>query len=101
MIDKQIFDDEQYKSSFRQYLINRGYSQVTPSGNPSTVYDYIKRIDKVCERERINWQSLSIQIKQVGPKYDIGGTEEAFGHKSHDAVINALRRFYEFIKEQK
>ena len=44
------------KEQFCQFLINKGYKVVTPSGNPSTVYDYLKRIDKVCEWELMdNW----------------------------------------------
>ena len=39
------------KKQFERYLISKGYSQTTPSGNPSTVYDYIKRIDKICKFE--------------------------------------------------
>jgi len=27
---------------FKTYLIKKGYSEFTPSGKPSTVYDYIR-----------------------------------------------------------
>jgi hypothetical protein len=35
------------EASFRDYLISEGYKQTTPSGHPSTVYDYCKRIEFV------------------------------------------------------
>ena len=39
--------------NFKQYLIEQGYSEFTPSGNPSTAYDYMKRVEKICDRESI------------------------------------------------
>lgn len=85
------------KKQFEEYLINNGYKQTTPSGNPSTVYDYIKRIDKICEWEDITWQQLANNSQMYLMQYDIGGTKEDLGKKSHNAVINALRRFSEFV----
>ena len=34
------------KKAFEEYLIKNGYRQVTGSGNPSTVYDYCRRVDR-------------------------------------------------------
>lgn len=48
--------------NFKNYLIQKGYSEYTPSGNPSTVYDYVKRINKICERERISIKQLADNI---------------------------------------
>lgn len=85
------------KKQFEEYLISKGYKQTTPSGNPSTVYDYIKRVDKICQWEDVSWQQLANDIDEILPQYDIGGKKEDLGKKSHNAVINALRRFSEFI----
>lgn len=82
---------------FKEYLIKKGYKQITPSGNPSTVYDYIKRIDKVCEWENMTWQQLANNIQEILPQYDTGGKKENLGKQSHNSVINALRRFSEFL----
>ena len=86
------------KERFRNYLLTKGYSELTPSGNPSTVYDYIKRIDRVCEWESVSWEMLRERIEQVVLLYDQGGAKEELGNKSHRAVINALRRFNEFVR---
>lgn len=83
---------------FKHYLIQKGYSEYTPSGNPSTVYDYVKRINKICERERISIKQLANNIGDYVEKYDTFGSEEEFGKKSHNAFISALKRFEEFIK---
>lgn len=83
---------------FKHYLIQQGYSEYTPSGSPSTVYDYGKRIEKICERERISIKQLADNIGVYVKKYDTFGSEEEFGKKSHNAFISALKRFEEFRK---
>ena len=85
------------KKQFEQYLIDNNYKQFTPSGNPSTVYDYIKRIDKDCEWEQCSWPELAGKIDSAVKSYDAGGAKEELGHKSHNAVICALRVFKSFV----
>ncbi|AWK52782.1 hypothetical protein DIC82_18060 [Clostridium beijerinckii] len=85
------------KKQFEEYLVSKGYKQTTPSGKPSTVYDYIKRIDRVCEWENMTWEQLPDKIQKVLYQYDIGGEKENLGKISHNAVINALRRFHDFV----
>lgn len=87
------------KEQFEAYLIRMGYKQVTPSGHPSTVYDYIKRIDHVCKWEDMSWQKLAENIGTVVPQYDTGGPKEEAGNRSHKSVINALKRFADFVNE--
>jgi len=85
--------------NFETYLIKQGYSEQTPSGHPSTVYDYGKRVEKICTKEMISIVKLAENIDFYIRKYDVNGNEEAFGKKSHSANINALKRFRDFIKE--
>ena len=87
------------KEQFRHFLINTGYKETTPSGHPSTVYDYMKRIEKVCEWENESWETLATNIDDIVRMYDVGGSKEERGKKSHSAVINALRRYKEFTKQ--
>lgn len=84
--------------NFKNYLIEQGYSEFTPSGNPSTVYDYIKRVEKICERENIKVQNLAENIKFYVEKYGPTGNEAEFGKKSHNAFISALKKFEDFLK---
>ncbi|MGO4819437.1 hypothetical protein [Flavobacterium sp. W22_SRS_FP1] len=86
-------------NQFKEYLKKQGYSENTPSGKPSTVYDYVKRVDKICERERVPLQELTENICFYVKKYDTYGSEEEFGKKSHSAFINALKRFQDFCKQ--
>ena len=83
---------------FKKYLVEKGYKSTTPSGNRSTVYDYARRIKKVCNRENITEQELTQNISLYVKKYDTNGQEAEFGRKSHSAVINALKRFEEFTR---
>ena len=47
----------------REYLIKEGYSEYTPSGNPSNVYDYVKRIEKkTCEREGVSVDQVALKM---------------------------------------
>ena len=82
---------------FKCFLIKKGYSEYTPSGNPSTVYDYVKRIEKICKREAILINELAANINSYVQKYDKFGPEEEFGKRSNNAYISALKRFEEFI----
>lgn len=84
--------------NFKRYLIQQGYSEFTPSGNPSTVYDYGKRINKICERERISIEQLANNINVYVEKYGTLGSDAEFGKRSHSSFINALKRFEEFMK---
>lgn len=85
------------KLEFESYLIYQGYKQRTLTGRPSTVYDYTKRIDKICEWEGLSWEALATNISQVLAEYNEGGVKQHLGEKSHRAVINALKRFKEFL----
>jgi hypothetical protein len=89
------------KEQFRQFLISKGYRVVTPNGHPSTVYDYLKRIDKVCELERLdNLTDLAKNITEIRLQYEPNGKKSELGAKSHNAVICALRQFEEFVNQK-
>lgn len=88
------------KENYKSYLIEHGYKQYTDNGVPSTVFDYIKRIEKVLEWERLTWDELFNDIKLIRLQYEPDGKKASYGKTSHNAVINALRRFEEF-KESK
>ena len=85
------------RDQFEQFLIRKGYSKETPSGHPSTVYDYLKRIDSVCKEEHYSWGQLAASIDSIVRQYDVGGKKQDIGEKSHRAVINALKQFQEFV----
>ncbi len=83
--------------NFMTFLIEEGYSEFTPSGKPSTVYDYVKRVEKICNRENINIKDLYKNIGFYVDRYGPLGNEAEFGMKSHNAFICALRKFEEYV----
>ena len=88
------------RKEFENYLISCGYREITPSGLPSTVYSYIKSIDKVCMWEGFcSWQQLYDNIGAIVFNYDMGGAKEDLGNKSHKTIINALKRFKDFVEQ--
>jgi len=84
---------------FEKYLTDRGYRTITKSGKPSTVSQYAKGVDAICQREGLSWDALASKISTIVKIYDIGGKKQHIGERSHKTVINALRRFEEFVRE--
>lgn len=88
------------REQFYQYLVKEGFSDRTPTGNPSTTYDYTKRIERVCKEESLSWEELLNSIDIIVTQYDKGGTKEELGKQSKSAVINALKQYQLFAAEQ-
>lgn len=87
------------RDEFYYFLIKEGFSAETPSGNPSTVYDYQKRIDFVCDIENITWDGLQKEINSIIEQYSPQGIKSELGAKSHNAVIAALKQFKIFVEK--
>ena len=98
VVEEKVYAEEDYSEGFKKYLIKQGYKEYTPSGNPSTVYQYIKGIDTVCDMEGLNWKGIAKNIDDIIKWYDCGGEKEEFGNKGHRSVINALYRYAEFLR---
>ena len=84
-------------TAFEKYLINAGYKEETDDGAPSTVYSYVNAVESVRAEEGVSWDTLKTDIATIVPLYDEGGVKEMIGAKSNKTVINALKRFAEFV----
>lgn len=93
-------NDVEIKNAYKQFLINQGYSLKTPSGHNSTVYDYQKRIDYVCEIENFDWEKLAENIDSILLEYSPDGIKAELGAKSHGAVISALKQYKIFLNQK-
>lgn len=82
---------------FRKYLTENGYKIYTPSGLESTVGQYIDAVEKVLKEEGMFIEEFNRRINEICCLYDIGGAKESLGEKGHRTVINALKRYREFI----
>ena len=87
-------------NEFKNYLIAQGYSEFTKSGRRSTVFDYTFRVARVCRAEQINIKDLAEKIDAVISDYSSKGIKWELGRLSHESVINALKAFNRFIKDQ-
>lgn len=94
---RSTIEIEKSLDDFKNYLIRCGYTEYTPSGYPSTVYDYVSRIKKVLEWESMPLSELNQNIDRICHEYDIGGTKQDLGEISHRSVINALKRYREYL----
>ena len=83
---------------FKEYLIEEEYKHWTGSGYPSTVLQYVSAIEQVMQQEGISdWLTLAEELPNLILKYDKYGAMEKFGAKGHNTVINALKRFSEYV----
>ena len=85
-------------SRFKNYLIECGYKEYTPSGLPSTVYQYITAIEKVRSWEGMSYGEVDENINELCREYDLGGSKERLGATGHNTVINALKRYRFFLQ---
>jgi hypothetical protein len=86
------------QTDYESYLISAGYKTETPSGHDSTVYAYSKAISNhVLKNEHMTWDGLRSNVDSVIAKYDVGGSLAHIGARSNNTVIDALKRFQEFV----
>lgn len=75
---------------FRKYLTGETYK-------PKVVFGYARAVEKVLEEERMSIEEFNRRINEICFLYDIGGAKESLGERGHRTVINALKRYREFI----
>ena len=85
------------REAFRKYLIEKGYSEYTPSGRLSTVYQYVNCVENVSRNEGISWEEMAENINHLVVEYDTGGEKANYGSRGNRSVINALKQYREFI----
>ena len=88
------------KKGYRNYLIVNGFKLVSDSGINSTVDDYVNRIERICNRENMDWQTLANNIEEVLAEYETVEEKIAYAKTSNEAPLNALRHFNRFTKEE-
>ncbi|MBE6448103.1 MAG: hypothetical protein E7018_02260 [Alphaproteobacteria bacterium] len=70
------------RRDFKEWLIKQGYSEKTKSGRPSTVYEYISQINKVCDIVYLGhnfpqWELLAEDIYPILGFYTLCKKEDA------------------------
>jgi site-specific recombinase XerD len=80
------------QKQFEEYLLAKNYS-------PLTSIDYPARLERLCRKEKFSYEHLAQHLAEFMPQYDKNGKKECYGRRSHSSVLNALRRFAEFLSE--
>lgn len=80
------------QKQFEQYLQSKNYK-------PTTSIDYPARLERLCRKEKISYEHLAQYLNEIMPQYEKTGKKSSYGKRSHSSVINALRRFAEFLSE--
>ena len=89
-IEVKPLNESKFKSpvslSFYKYMVNNGLS-------PKTANDYVKRVNQVCDIEKL----LNIDVQPFIDEYTIGDKAED-NKRLHNAPSCALKKFNEFKK---
>lgn len=80
------------QKQFKEYLQAKDYSSTTS-------LDYPMRLERLCRREKISYEHLAQHLAEIMPEYEKSGKKSSYGRRSHSSVINALRRFAEFLSD--
>ena len=80
------------QKQFEQYLLEKNYK-------PTTSIDYPARLERLCRKEKISFEHLAKHLADILPQYETNGKKSSYGKRSHSSVLNALRRFAEFLNE--
>lgn len=80
------------QKQFEEYLQTKNYSATTS-------LDYPARLERLCRKEKISYEHLAQHLNEIMPQYERTGNKSSYGKRSHSSVINALRRFAEFLSE--
>ena len=86
-----------YEKDFETFMLKNGYSEKTENDTKSTVYSYVSSVKAVMNEEGLTWAELYHRISNIASVYDIGGAKEEMGDRGNRTVINALRRFEDFV----
>ena len=80
------------QKQFEEYLQSKNYSA-------TTAIDYPARLERLCRKEKFSYEHLAQHLAEIMPQYEKTGKKSSYGKRSHSSVINALRRFAEFLSD--
>jgi hypothetical protein len=89
------------KKTYKHWLVNNGYAEKTASGRPSSVYDYIRGLRRVCQQEHLSVEGVAKRIDKLLPKYQPCGKCSNIGRSISRSVRSSLAQFRKFVIEQR
>lgn len=94
-------DANNIKTQFEVWLKEKGCHEKTSNGRPSTIYEYVKRIDRLCDKlynshALENWEKLAVDIGSVLVPYYESSHKEYYIDKYN--IKDALEYYSEIAK---
>ena len=89
------------KKTYEMWLEQKGYSYFTPEGRPSTIYDYLRGLKKVCREEKLSIEGVARRIDSLVVVYQQGGKKSSIGRTISRSVRSSLKQFANFVNEQR
>jgi hypothetical protein len=80
--------------NFENWLLEQNYK-------PSTAFDYMGRIERLCRKEEFTLAYLVENLSSILPQYETTGEKSSYGKRSHTSVRQALRRLKMFLAAEK
>lgn len=87
--------------NYKNWLVENGFSAFTASGQPSSVYDYLRGLKYVCAWEDKSIEQLADSISEIAPMYCSTGIHCVKGRMISRSVRCSLRQFNKFVMEQR
>lgn len=90
------------KDDFIEYLRKEQYKEYSETGNYSTIPHYVYWIERVMKNENMDtWSELTDHIQRLIKEYGEFGKKKNFGEQGHATVINALKRFSDYLLNER
>jgi len=89
------------KKTYEMWLEQKGYSYFTPEGRPSTIYDYLRGLRKVCRYEHLSIEGVAKRVDVLLPQYQQCGKKSSIGRTISRSVRSSLKQFANFVNEQR
>ena len=84
--------------AFEYFLLKKEYSELSEKGNESTVYDYSKRVMRICKQEGFaSLDEFLPNLRELMNEIDKGIDKTEKGTLLDKNDKSALKKFYEFI----
>lgn len=90
------------KDKFMEWMKGKGYSEYTPEGLPSTIFQYCYLIERVMDRAKIKlWSELTPHLRNIIKCFRTLNKkqERKYWGKEYPAVANALQTLEWYLLE--
>ncbi|MCL1892432.1 MAG: hypothetical protein FWF97_04070 [Alphaproteobacteria bacterium] len=88
------------KNEYKLWLEKHGYAYFTANARPSTIYDYMRGLKRVCREEKLSVEGVAKRIDSLVSTYQRYGKKSNIGRTISRSVRSSLVQFGKFVKER-